>query len=220
MVKKGDFIEVSYTGKIKGTGEIFDLTDEKLAKEKKIWNKNAFYGPIPMIIGAGHMLPALEEAFIKMKVGQKKTVMVEGAKAFGERKKERLQVIPEKLFRSQKVDPKVGMMVNVGQMIGKVQSVSGGRITVDFNHPLAGKTLEYEIKIEKQVEKLEEQVLGLIRYHLKTSKDFGIKVKKDAVEVSLPKGMLVEPRGMKQVADDALAHLKIKTIKFTYTFEK
>jgi len=60
-------------------------------------------------------------------------------------------------FRKRQVIPFPGMTVNIDNLIGVVRTVSGGRVIVDFNHPLAGRKLEYEVKIIEQVAKKEEQ---------------------------------------------------------------
>ena len=83
-MEKGDFIRIAYVGRLE-SGEILDLTDEELAKKEGIFNKKARYVPIPVIIGAGFVLPGLEKALEGMGLNEKKDVMVEPKDGFGER---------------------------------------------------------------------------------------------------------------------------------------
>ena len=59
-MKDEDFVNIDYVGRIKESGEIFDLTDAELAKESNIFNPQMKYGPVTVIIGAGHILKGLE----------------------------------------------------------------------------------------------------------------------------------------------------------------
>lgn len=219
-VKSGDFVEVSYVGRIKGTGDVFDLTDEKLAREKGLFNENILYGSMPVVLGAGHMLPGLEKSVIGMEAGSNKKVVLGPEDAFGPHVKERVQLIPEKIFRQRNVDPKAGMAVNIEGMIGRVQSVSGGRVLVDFNHPLAGKEIEYDVTVEKLVVAPAEKVTGLLKlYTRRAYTKFRVEVAEgettifpetDAVDVA--------PEAMRKVAEDAKKYCGMKTVKFVFSF--
>ena len=84
-MKKGDLIRLEYTGKIKETGEIFDTTSEEIAKREDIYNQNARYGPVPIIVGGKKIIEGIDEALLKMNVGEEKTIEVPPKKGFGER---------------------------------------------------------------------------------------------------------------------------------------
>lgn len=64
-------------------------------------------------------------------------------------------------FHKQNLNPVVGMPINAGGMVGKVQSVSGGRVRVDFNHELAGKEVEYNLEVVKQLTDEKDQVIEI-----------------------------------------------------------
>lgn len=218
-VKSGDFVEVSYVGRIKG-GDVFDLTDEKLARENGLFNENVLYGPMPVVLGAGHMLPGLEKSVIGMEAGSKKKVVLGPEDAFGPHFKERVQLIPEKIFRQRNVDPKAGMAVNIEGMIGRVQSASGGRVLVDFNHPLAGKEIEYDVTVEKLVVEPAEKVTGLLKlYTRRAYTKFKVEAAKDETTI-FPETDAVEvaPEAMRKVAEDAKKYCGMKTVKFVFSF--
>ena len=135
-MKAGSIILVSFTAKEKDSEKILEETKDK---------------PIPVIVGAGELLKGLDEALKEMNVNEEKEVVLPPEKAFGERKAELIRVVPLQEFKARNLNPIPGMIVDINGLIGRVQSVSGGRVRVDFNHELAGKTLVYKIKIEKEL---------------------------------------------------------------------
>ena len=164
-VKEGDFIRLEYTGKVQETGDVFDTTDENVAEEASIKLDNKSYGAIPIIIGGGHVLKGLDEALIGMEEGEEKTVEIAPEEGFGLRDPKLLQLIPMGEFKKQGMKPEVGMAITSDGTTGIIRSVSGGRIRVDFNHELAGKNLEYNIKVVKEIEDDVEKVKSMIELH-------------------------------------------------------
>ena len=147
--KSKKMIEVDFTGKELLNGDIFDTTIENIAKEENIFNKDKKYGPMSIILGEKELLDKVEKNLAEMTVGEEKVVALKCKDAFGERNSDLVRVLPLKTFQQQKISPVTGLIINVGQMLGKVQSVSGGRVRVDFNHPLAGRDVEYNVKLLK-----------------------------------------------------------------------
>jgi len=164
-VEEGDFLRLEYTGKVQETGEVFDTTDEKVAEEEGIKSENKIYGAIPIIVGAGHVLKGIEEALIGMKEGDEKTVEIPPEEGFGQRDPNLIQLIPMSEFRKQGIKPQVGMGITLENTTGVIRSVSGGRVRVDFNHELAGKNLQYNVKVEKIIADDEEKIRSMISLH-------------------------------------------------------
>ena len=164
-VEEGDFLRLEYTGKVQETGEIFDTTDEKVAEEEGIKSENKIYGAIPIIVGAGHVLNGIEEVLIGMKEGEEKTVEIPPEEGFGERNPKLLQLIPMSEFRKQGIKPQVGMGITLENTTGVIRSISGGRVKVDFNHELAGKNLQYNVKVDKIIADDEEKIRSMISLH-------------------------------------------------------
>jgi len=150
LLRKGDFIELDYTGRIKDDKIVFDTTVEQVAKDSHIHSSKYKYGPVIICIGEKHLVKGLDDALIGKNLG-KYTVEVKAEHAFGKKSAELLKLLPLKLFAKDNVKPFVGLEVNVDGMLGIVRSVSGGRIIVDFNHPLASKDLVYEVDIKRVV---------------------------------------------------------------------
>ncbi|WP_457742983.1 FKBP-type peptidyl-prolyl cis-trans isomerase [Thermococcus sp.] len=170
-VEKGDVIRLRYTGRIKETGEIFDTTDEEIAKKAGIYKENGVYGPVPIAVGAGHVIRGLDEALEGLEVGKKYEIEVPPEKGFGKRDRKLIKTFTLGQFRRQGIIPFPGMPVEIEtesgrKLKGRVLTVSGGRVRVDFNHPYAGKTLVYEVEIVEKVEDPIEKVKAMIELRL------------------------------------------------------
>ena len=161
-IKKHDFVEVEYTGMVKDTSDVFDTTSETVAKSSKIHTKGAQYQPIVICVGERHILPGIDEFLEGKEPGQYK-VEFSADKAFGKKDATRLKMIPTSKFEEQDIKPVAGLRLNIDNHVGIIKSVSGGRIVVDFNHPLAGKDVKYEIKVNKIVTDKKAQVDSVLR---------------------------------------------------------
>ncbi|ODS37388.1 MAG: hypothetical protein A7315_13550 [Candidatus Altiarchaeales archaeon WOR_SM1_79] len=79
------FIKISYTGKVKDTGAVFDTSDAKVAKEEGLEKKGRVFKSLPLVVGAGQVITGLDEALEKMKEGDEKSIEISPEKAFGKR---------------------------------------------------------------------------------------------------------------------------------------
>ena len=185
-MKNGDFIQIDYVGKIVESGEIFDLTKEDLAKEKGLHNPNFKYGPIPVIIGANFVVKGLDNSLKEMQVGDKKNITIKPEDAFGERDANFIKLIPLTEFKKQGITPYPGMFVTISRLNGRVLSMAGGRIRVDFNHPLAGKMIEYEVEIKNQITDVKEKIDAILNFYLKLKEgDVIITIDKETAEINI-----------------------------------
>ncbi len=159
-IKKGDFVELDYTGKLADDNKVFDTTIASVATSAGL-NPKAQYKPVIICVGEGQLLKGLDEYLEGKEMGTH-SVAIPAEKAFGKKDAKMLKLIPSKKFKEAKIDPFVGLEVNIDNQYGIVRSVSGGRVTVDFNHPLASKDLVYEVEVKRQVTKADEQVAALL----------------------------------------------------------
>ena len=164
-IDNGDFVRVNFTGKIIDTDEVFDTTFEEVAQEAGIFEENKTYKAIPIVVGGNHLLPAIEEAITGLNAGDKKTVEVKSDDAFGPRDPKNIQLVPMKEFKKQGMTPVPGMRISAGEGTGKILTVNGGRVKVDFNHELAGKNLEYDVTVVEVIEDDEEKIKSMIELH-------------------------------------------------------
>jgi len=164
-IQDGDFVRVEFTGKIKETDEIFDTTSEDIAEEAGIFVDNKQYGPIPIIVGGNHLLPAIDEAILGTEAGESVHVSVTPENGFGQRDSSLIQLIPMKEFKKQGMTPYPGMKIQSQGTTGKILTVNGGRVKVDFNHELAGKDLVYDVEVCEIIEDEEEKIKSMIELH-------------------------------------------------------
>ena len=214
-MEKNDFVKIDYIGRIKGTDEIFDLTKEDIAKEKGVFKEGQKYGPVTVVIGAGHLVKGLDDKMAGLLVGEKKKIDISAESGFGDRKGELIKVFSAGQFKNSKVPMVPGVTVNLGDMIGKIQSVSGGRVRIDFNHPLAGKDLEYEVEVLEKIDEPEEKAKALIElYGIKTEK---VKLEEDTLEIEGPE----MEKNKKRLTEEILKYIKeITKVKITDIYEK
>lgn len=211
-VETGNFIEVEYVARVKTTNKIFDLTDEKLAKKEGIFSDKMEYGPIVVCIGEGQLLRGLDDEVIGKEIGKKYTIKLDSESAFGRKNAKLIKMISMSAFKKEKINPYPGLQVNINDMIGLVRTVSGGRIMIDFNHPLAGRDVVYEIKLNKKITDDKEKLDCLIRTDLMQKKfESEIKEGKAKVEISIKLPVELEKKFVER-AKKLIP--KIKEIKF------
>ena len=124
MLKEGDIVRVDFTATDKERAEVFDTTNEKKAIEAGIFKKDFVYQPLTMIIGSNEVIPELEKAVQEMKVGETKQFTINSSAAFGERRIDLIKVVPLQEFKNRNVQPFPGLMVELNEMQGRVQSVT------------------------------------------------------------------------------------------------
>ena len=178
-LKKNDFIELEFTGRVKDTGEIFDSNiKEDLEKS----NLNIKPKPFIFSLGEGMFLNGVDDFLIGKELG-KYSVELSPEKAFGKRDRNLIKIIPIKAFAQQNMRPAPGMMFNFDGRVAKVISVSGGRVIVDFNNPISGKTVVYDVNILRKIEDLNEKAKSLITFLFGRDINFKIEDKKITLEV-------------------------------------
>ncbi len=186
-IEKKDFVEIEYTGRLKEGNIIFDTTDEKTAKENSIYASNAKYGPIVVCVGEGHFLRGLDKSLEGREPG-KHTIELKPEDAFGKKDAKLIQLVPTKKFFEQRINPVPGLQINFDGIIGVVRTVSGGRTIVDFNHPLSGKEVVYEVNIIRVVTDAKEKINALLKTLLAVE-DAEVDVKEGKAEINLKKDL-------------------------------
>jgi FKBP-type peptidyl-prolyl cis-trans isomerase SlyD len=211
-MKKGDFVELEYTGRIKEGLIIFDTTDEKVAKENNIHSPQGSYGPVVVCLGQEQLLKGLEEELEGKEVGKDYTVELPPEKAFGKKNAKLIRMIPYSAFKKQGVEPQPGMQVNVDNMIGIIKTATGGRCLVDFNNPLSGRDVIYEVKVNKIITDDTEKIKSFIKLSLNL-KEADVKVSDGKAEIKLEKEI---PEEIQKMIKDKLLPLvpNVKEVKF------
>ena len=165
-MEEGDLILIDYVGKT-SDGEIFDISNEEKAKEEGVYSERMDYEPVPVLIGSEYVIEGLEEELKDMEVGDSsEDIEIPSEKAYGDRDSDNIQTYPEREFKKQDVNVRVGDQIMVGNRKGKVLSKGSGRVRVDFNHPLSGKNLLYDVDVLKKAEDDEKKDRNIFKYRL------------------------------------------------------
>jgi len=164
--QKGDYVLLEYTVVDKDDNKVVETTIEDKAKEAGIYRPDEVYEPRLIIIGETRLFEPLEQAIMNSNEGQEVTVEVSPDKAFGQRDASKVRVISIREFYRYGKLPRVGDIVEVNNQQARVVSITGGRVTLDFNHPLAGKTLIVTAKVVKKLETTEDKIRYLIRQYI------------------------------------------------------
>jgi len=94
-----------------------------------------------------------------------------------------VQMIPMKIFHQHKINPVPGTLFNFDNKVAKILTVSGGRVMVDFNNPLAGKDIVYNIKVLRKIEDINEKIKAFNEFLFRKDLKFKIEDKKLIIEV-------------------------------------
>lgn len=188
VVKDGDFLLIEMTGKAIETGEVFDTTDEELAKEEGIFSEDRVYGPKLVVVGESWILKGLDDKLPGLKLEEEAQVEIPPEEAFGERSPENVRTMPFRILRSKGVNPVVGQQVELDGRSAVVRSAGAGRVQLDYNHPLAGRRITYDVKVAKRYEGEEEKVKALLgRRFLGIDVDlFKLKFLKKKIRIQIP----------------------------------
>ena len=222
---KGDFILLNYSAKVKETNEIFDTTYEEIAKKEQLHKEGEVYEPKLIVLGEGWVLKPLDEAILKMKLKKTQTVEIPPDQAFGQRNPEKVKRVPLKNLISKGKSPVIGMRVEYNGKMASVRSIGAGRVLLDFNPPLAGKTLIYEAVVDKKIKAKKEKIKALIHRRIPVADQtkFGIILKEKTLTLNMPEeafyieGIQIAKRG---IAMDIQRLLKdILKIDFVETFK-
>lgn len=135
--KNGDKVKIEYTGTLED-GTIFD--------------SSADHGnPLEFEVGSGQVIKGFDDAILGMKEGEEKQFSIEPADAYGEHDPTLVQKVPREIF-PQDAELVPGLLFEAGLPTGEkvpatITDVQGGIVSVDLNHPLAGKKLNFKIKV-------------------------------------------------------------------------
>lgn len=135
VIKQGDKIKVEYTGTLED-GKVFDSSEGKK--------------PLEFEVGAGKIIPGFDKAVVGMKKGEEKEISIKPEDAYGQPREELKKEFPKSSMpKGQEPKEGMGLVLNSpqGKIPARIVKVSDDKVTIDLNHPLAGKTLNFKIKV-------------------------------------------------------------------------
>lgn len=216
---------VDYVMRVKDTNEVIDLTIEEVAKKEKVYREDGVYEPALIILGEGWILKGVEEELYKMDVGESRVIEVPPDKGFGERDPNKVKVVNARELTRRGITPRVGARVELDDGVAIVRRAEGGRVVLDYNHPLAGRTITCEIKVVKKIEDVREKIRELVHVRIKRvdKEKFKIDLSSDGVvTIELPpeaftyEGLQYAKRG---IAIDISRYIPgVSAVKFIETY--
>lgn len=224
-LSKGDYVLLNYTIYAKDEGKVVETTVESIAKEHNIYSPDNVYEPKLIVIGESKLFEPLEKALLELEEGREVEVEVPPEKAFGDRDPRNVRVLSAREFARHGIVPKVGEVVEIEGRQGRVVSVSGGRVVLDFNHPLAGKTLVIKAQVVKVIREPEERVKYIVRNSLPRIQldKIHVQFSNGKVEVKLPSEVLLVDKvglAMLNIANEISSRFpEVATVRFVEDIE-
>ena len=224
-ITKGSLILIDYTAKVKDSDEIFETTIEENAKKSNLYDPSIKYEPRLVSIGEGWVLKGLDEFLSTAKIGDNLNVDIPPDKAFGLREPNKVRMIPQRKFGDKADEIKAGDVVDIDDRRGFVRFIGSGRVQVDFNHRLAGKTLSYNVNILKVLKTDEEKTSSLVKRRLLADSDkISISFNKSELTIILPEeSFLIDGLQVikKAISGDLFKFIPtIESIKFLEIYNK
>jgi peptidylprolyl isomerase len=161
-LQKGDFILIDYVAKVKETNEVFDTTKDDVAKKEHLHKEGQIHEPELVVVGEGWVLKALDDALATMEVNTPGTVEISPDKGFGQRDPEKIKRVSIKQLYAKEINPVVGARIEYQGKNATIRSVGAGRVLLDFNAPLAGRTLIYDVTITKKLDTAEQKIGAIV----------------------------------------------------------
>ncbi len=193
-MEDGAIIHVDYDLFSGETGDLIETTREEIAKEHEMHQEGRSYTPMVCIVGTGNLIAGFEAALKEAKVGKEVEVEIAPADAYGEKDASLVETISIDKLRRAVQDPNslyLGAPVNINGRQGYLSYLAAGRARIDYNHPMAGKTLKYVFTVIKEVKGKEDKVLGLLESNSGHS-GFEVSFKGDDLSIILPQAMLFD----------------------------
>ena len=140
-------VSVDYIGTF-SDGTMFDTNIQDVAQKNGLYAAGRSYVPLMFTVGSGQVVAGFDKAIDGMKIGETKKITIEPKDAYGEYDKTKVTSIDKSIFDDAKVTPVSWQTYQMWGQLIKVLGVSDKKVDIDANHPMAGKTLNFEITLK------------------------------------------------------------------------
>lgn len=199
-MEEGTIVHVEYDLYNADSGDLIETTREDIAKEHDMHQEGRSYTPMVCVVGAGNLISGFEDSLLEAEADKDVSIVIPPADAYGEKDPDQIETISiDKLLRHVR-DPKslyIGGPVTVEGRQGILSYLAAGRARIDYNHPMAGRSLKYDYKIIKVVEGKEERVEALLESNT-GQKGFEVTFDGDDISIIVPQTMLFDPNAAMQ----------------------
>ncbi|TXT56513.1 MAG: Peptidyl-prolyl cis-trans isomerase [Candidatus Thorarchaeota archaeon] len=226
VVAEKSVIYIDYTAKTKEDETVFDTTLEEVAHEKGIYKDNERYQPMLVALGWNWLLEALEEEIVGMKVGEKKTIEIPPERGAGFPDPKKIKTIAKTKLAKHGDRPIKGETITFGRERGVITAVMGRTVRVDFNSPLAGKTLIFDVEVKDIITDPLEKLQAVVKRRIPVLEEdrFSISIEGEVIIIELPKETRYIENiafGEVGIASDALKiYEEAKSVKICTIFDR
>ncbi len=182
----GDVVRFDYSLWVEGEKHLFETSVAEKAQEAGIFNPERTYRPLTVVLGRGALIPGLENHMLEhAAIDQEQTVDIGPEEAYGPRDPAKIKDVPMAKFRKEKVQPELGMRLNLEGERGTIVRIAGGRVRVDTNNELAGKKLRYEYVMREVLTDDDSKVAAVLEMFFPRG-GHSVELGEDAITVNLP----------------------------------
>lgn len=221
--KKPRIVFTEFDGWVQETGTLFDTTHDAVAKENKVFDEKAIYEPLPLLVGRGRLFPGLEKSLADAEVGKEYEIVIPPEEGAGPRDPKLVGLFPIRDFLKQEIMPELGLQVTIKNKSGYISAVTAGRVRVDFNNKLAGRSLKYKYKIVSEPKTPEEQANAVLKMDYGTIEGFSVEFDGKKAVVKLPDVCKYDQKWLLskyRVVSDLRELLELETIQFVEEYAK
>jgi peptidylprolyl isomerase len=191
--EKDSLIYLNLTSIVKETNELIETTLEEKAKEHNVYDPTRKYTGRLVAIGNGWVLEGLDNKLKEMSVGEKASAEISPEKAFGAWDPSKVRILPLRRFGEKANQLKVGDEIELDNKVCYVKLIGSGRVHVDFNHKLAGKTIVYEVEVLEELKEDGERVKALFSRRIPIDKEkLKFAIQENVITFELPEEIYLE----------------------------
>ncbi len=180
-----DFIELSFEMRAGADKKLISTSKEDVAKSENIFDDKKKYKDVILIIGSEGMFKDINESFKNAEIGKEYEVVIPAKDAYGLRDNKNIKVVPMREFQRNKINPEMGKEVNINNKVGKIISVTPGRVLIDYNHELAGKDLYYKYEIKQLITDDKAKVQAIIEMDYNSSENFTFSIENNVINIQI-----------------------------------
>ena len=206
-MEEGTIVHIDYDLYNADSGDLIETTREDVAKENDMHQEGRNYTPLVCVVGSGQLIAGFEESLLSAKADKDISLEIAPVDAYGEKDSDQIETISiDKLIRYVR-DPKslyIGGPVTIEGKTGTLSYMAAGRARIDYNHPMAGRSLKYDYKIIKVIKDKGEKVVALLESN--TGHE-GFEVSFDGNDISI-----ITPEAMVFDTNAAMQKFRIVTV--------
>ena len=224
-MEEGAIVCIDYDLFIADSGDLIETTRSEVAEKHDQLDENKTYEPLIVTVGEGTLIEGFENHLKEAEADTDYQIDIPPVEAYGVRDANNVETIGDAKLAQKVKDTDnlhIGAPVEIDGRQGTIQMFSAGRTRIDFNHPLAGRTLRYDYRITKVVEDIEEKVHTILKMSTRMD-DFEVEFDGDDVSITIPQFLGYDQNwGMAKFAIIRALHdnVGVDTIRFIEVHKK